>query len=156
MTYPPPYQPQTAAPWPAIQPQPAPAVRRQRRWLLPVIIGAVVIVLLAAGGTATAVYLANRDKLTQATAQRACRTAVESEWSDRQTMTATARRSILVSTQSIDLDETWQTDTGWSVNATVRYSLTTWPIDPVQNTLALTCVASGKETAPVTSVSNRQ
>jgi hypothetical protein len=137
------------------QPPPEPQQLTQRkRTRLILLIAAVALLLL---GTAIAIFVAasGSDKLTSAGAQRACRTAVEAEWTRRQRVADDGSTTVLASTQGIDLAETWETADGWKVNATVRYTLTTALVSPVQNTLNLTCTASGSDDEPVTSVANR-
>lgn len=91
--------------------------------------------------------------LTQAGAQRACRTAFSKEFEDRQE--ANVKKDVIVSVQGIDIAETWEDGAGYAVNGTVRYTLTAWPVDPVQETLELTCKVTGVDERPVTFVDNR-
>jgi len=96
--------------------------------------------------------------LTEQSAQRACRTAFESEWNQRLKTASAGQQDdteILTTVQGIDMQETWKTDTGYNVNAVVRYTLTTGIIDPVVDTLNLTCEATGTDSDVATYVTNR-
>ncbi len=151
MTYPPqpadPHLPPSDA---LLLPQESPRNRLRSALIVAVVALILIAVVLAI------VFSARSDKLTSAGAQRACRTAVEQEWERRRDIAEQGDTSnILPSTQGIDLDETWESGDGWKVNATVRYTLTAFVVGPVENTLSLTCTASGSDDDPVTSVTNR-
>ena len=133
---------------------------------MPLLIGALVVAVLAIGALAVAFVARSGSSskapsapastapaLTEAGAQRACRTAFGKEFDARQQ--ANTQKDILVSTQGIDLAETYPSGNGFTVNGTIRYTLTTYPLDPVQDTLDLTCTATGTDDAPVTTVDNR-
>jgi hypothetical protein len=142
--------PQSPAGWPA--PQPAPPAQRSRA--VPILLGVLaLVVLIVAGGIAAVAFLTGGDDLTEATAQRVCRTAFANEFQARQA--GMAAKDVLVSTQGIDLVETWKDGDGFKVNGTVRFTLTAWPIEPQANTINLTCTATGSDDKPVTSVANR-
>lgn len=148
---------------------PPPARRRSRLWWLLLIPASAVVLLcgvlaigLAAGSDSPAAeadgtQAGEADGMSRDAAQRACRTAVGTEWEGRQKAVTDDpdKTSVVISTQGVDLLETWQTGDGWSVNATVRFTVTSWPADPIVDTLDLTCAASGQDDAPVTAVANR-
>lgn len=176
MTYPPqqpyqhePYQPpvvpgvpQSPAGW--MPPSPPPPAKSRA---VPLLIGALVVAVLVIGALGLAFVARSGSHgsktpsapapttptLTQAGAQRACRTAFGKEFEARQE--SVTKKDILVSTQGIDLAETYASGNGFVVNGTVRYTLTSFPLDPVQNTLDLTCTVTGTDEAPVTVIDNR-
>jgi hypothetical protein len=141
---------------------PTPPPKKRRLWLyLAIAVGTLLV--MAATVAVTLAAQRHSDKapaaavLTEPVAQRACRTAIESDWKQR-TDIAQANQTdteIVVSLQGIDVQETWKNGDGYSVNAVVRYTLTTGIIDPVSDTISLTCTATGTDAAPITTVSNR-
>lgn len=171
MSYPPqqPYQPPVVPSGaPAYEPPPQAdwAPPKPSRGPLPWLIGALVVAVLVVGGV-LAVYLGGVGQkpsapaaslapaLTQAGAERACRTAFSKEFDARQDQNIKKDNSVIVSVQGIDLAETWQEGAGYAVNGTVRFTLTAWPVDPVESTLDLTCKVTGTDERPVTFVDNR-
>lgn len=137
---------------------PVPARPARRRTGL--IVGAsVAVVLLAVAGIllgAGVVPSPFSPGLSRDAAERACRTAFEREWQSRLTVVREGGTSgVLASTQRIELQDTWETDAGWSVNGTVHYTLTTGFVAPVADTINLTCTATGADGAPATTVANR-
>src|SRR6478752_3187920 len=134
MTHPPqqpyqqqPYQPpvapgisQSPASW---MPAPPPPPARSRT--VPLLIGALVVAVLAIGALAVAFVARSGSSskapsapastapaLTEAGAQRACRTAFGKEFDARQQ--ANTQKDILVSTQGIDLAETYPSGNGFT------------------------------------------
>lgn len=158
MTDPTPYIPGPAqSPFVGPSPIQQPPAPRRRTW--PFVAAIVVLAVALAGVLAWPHVKPGHSKpsapasLTQTTAQRACRTAFGTEWDSRNQKADT--NDVVASVQGIDLQETWQVAGGWSVNGVVHYSVTTGFIDPVQDTLDLTCTATGTEANPSTSVTNR-
>lgn len=146
---PPPADP-TAAPH---SPPPPTTARRSR---LPWILAAAGAVLLLAVGAVAAVLLLGGDDLDRETAQRECRTALERE-ADRRAdnLGGTRDTGVLVSVAGVELQETWETDTGWSVNGSVQYNLTTPLIGRTDTAVSLTCEATAADGRVRTTVKNR-
>lgn len=140
------------------QPEP-PTPPRRRAWPLVAALISLAVVVIALGVVLAWPHLKPAPKpvapagVSQATAQRACRTAIGDEWKSR--LDGSDVKDVVAAVQSVEIQETWQTADGWSVNGTVHYTLTTGVIDPVQETLDLTCKAAGTDANPATSVDNR-
>lgn len=152
-----------SSPWPPQQPE---APRKSRA--VPLLLGALAVLTVIVGGliavAAASGHLPGAKKaaassqapppaLTEAGAQRACRTAFAQDWKDRQK--SVTQKDVIVSTQQIELVETWKSPNGYAVNGTIHYTLTAWPEAPVQNTLDLTCHVGGTDAEPSTEVDNR-
>lgn len=161
MTYPPqhPYQTpptQGSSGWTA------PAPQKPRRTNLVAVVALVVAAVLLLAAIAVALFAAGAISnplspgLSKEGAERACRTAFNREWEQRNARadggTAT---TIVASVQRIELLETWETDDGYSVNGTIHFTLTAGIVAPVEDTISLACTATGSDDSPVTSVSNR-
>lgn len=123
---------------------------------VPWLIAAVAVLVVAVLGLAVALFgwPFGGSALSKDGAERACRTAFGAEWERRVRMTS-VDSSILPSLQGIDMQEVWETADGYSTNATVRYTLTTGVVDPVQGTVDLTCTVTGSDESPTTTVDNR-
>jgi hypothetical protein len=144
------------------EPAPPPSAPKGRTRLAAILFAGAALLLLAA----VAVVLVGRGGpggmrpvkagLTEQGAQRACRTAVGREWDTRSDQVTRGEDSGVIATvNSIELLETWKAAGGYSVNATVHYTMTTALIAPVPGSLDLTCTATGTDDAPVTTVANR-
>lgn len=138
---------------PAATPDNPPPTRRRRR---PVILVAAGVALLAAT-TAAAVWVASRDTLDRDTAQRECRTALQREAENRAgTLDGVQAAGVLVTLSGVDLQETWETDRGWSVNGVANYTMTTPLLGRTPYALNLTCEATAGDGGTVnTAVKNR-
>lgn len=126
--------------------------------LIGLVLLAVAVSALSSAGTASAAEAPSATfaaplPLTQATARRECRVAALTEFHDRSGSVATTD-DVITAVQGADIQEAWKTDNGWSVNVTVHYTLTVWPLAPVVESLDLTCFAGGTDDAPVTTVTN--
>jgi hypothetical protein len=149
--------PQRVVP-PQVEPPSVPVRRNVLPWIvaavaLLVAAGAVAFVFLRSGGDEPAAP--SQPALTQSGAQAACRTAFREEWRDRLTAAGDKAEDVVVSVQDIELLETSQTSSGFVVNGTVHYTMTTGIIDPIQDTVDLRCTVGGTDAAPMTVVSNR-
>lgn len=119
--------------------------------------------LLLTGGMIAAVSLAWQaddpapapPELTQAGAERACRTAFGREWDERNER-ATGDKDLIGNVQNIEMLETWKAGAGYSVNGTIHYTLTATLINPIDGTIDLTCAVTGSDEHPVTEVTNRR
>jgi hypothetical protein len=141
MTYQP-QQPPVMPGYPAQPPQGAwapPATKK--RGPLPWLIGALVASILLVAGLLAVLFMTDANKpqpkapvLTEAGAQRACRTAFGQEWKDR-AKRVTADGDAVTSVQGIEMQETVKTTTGFMVNGTVHFTLTTGILAPVEDTL---------------------
>lgn len=169
MTHPPQQQPPTVHGYPAQPPRGdwAPTPRPPaKRGPLPWLIAALVVAVLGMGGLIA--WVAGESgkpakpaasppppALTQAGAERACRTAFGEDWKGRSAYAEEGSEGVIMSLQRIELLETWKTDTGFSVNATVHYTMTASLIAEVKDTIDLTCTAAGTDEAPITDVNKR-
>jgi hypothetical protein len=155
-------------------PSPTPEWKPPKNRALPWLIAALVALVVIAGGLAAALVTGvklpwpSRDEpsgtvavvntlppLTEASAQRACRTAFRQEWEARDDVVMKDEDDVLASVQDIEVLETWKTVEGYGVNGTIHYSLTGALIGSIEYTLDLTCTASGTDGAPHTVVDNR-
>lgn len=153
MSYPPPnFQPSAE---PTFAPPPPPPTKSRA---IPWLIAAVVALVLAVLGLAVALAggLPFGGGLTAEGAERACRTALGSEWDSRVKMASGGGTDIVTSLQSIELQETAEEGDGYTVNGTVHYTMTTGLISPIQDTLDLTCTVTGTDDSPSTEVGNRR
>lgn len=164
MTTPDSYQYQQPPMWPVPAPEPAPPRRRIWPWLLAAVaagllaVAAVVGMLLIVthGGTSPRHVVSSAPAaavLSEQVAQRECRTAFQKEWDDR-AASLPERGSVVVSTHGIDLQETWKTPNGYTVNGVVRFGLMN-EAGSVEDTVNLTCTAEGTDAAVITTVTNR-
>jgi hypothetical protein len=153
--------PQPSSGWmPELPPQP-PAPRNRTRLAAILFAGSalllvavVAVVIVGRGGTGGVLPI--KAGLTEQGAQWACRTAVGREWDARSDQATSGKDATIIATvNSIELLETWKAAGGYSVNATVHYTMTTDLIAPVPGSLDLTCTATGTDEAPVTTVANR-
>lgn len=125
----------------------------KKRKALPWIVGAVL--LLFAGGVAAFALLDGKE-LTRETAQRECRTALEREAHRRaDNLGGVGDGGVLISITGVDMQETWETGTGYAVNGTVKYTLTTSLLPQVAHSVSLTCEATAAENGVTTTVKNR-
>ncbi|MGS2618328.1 hypothetical protein ACVCAH_27940 [Micromonospora sp. LZ34] len=142
------------APSPA-PPPPAPPAER-RRWLW-IAAGAGIVLLVVAAvavvATAAVVWRVRAAGLSKETAQRECRTAIEREAHRRVSNSDSDRLIIIV--KGVDLQETWETDNGWGVNGTMRYTMMAPLMPTVENSVSLTCEAAEKDGRVSTTVKNR-
>jgi type II secretory pathway pseudopilin PulG len=157
-----PYQPQ---PWPVASIDPAPPRRSPKwPWIL-VVIGTVLVLAAVMVTTAFIATRATPDRtrptpaavLTEQAAQRECRTAFQKEWDTRNERLRADKDpddDTFATVQSVEVQETWKTPAGYNVNGTVHYSLNNLA-GTFNNTLDLTCIASGTDTAVRTIVNNR-
>jgi hypothetical protein len=155
------YPPQPGwAPEPPPQPQPQPPKNRTRLAAVLfsgsalLLLAVVAVVIVGRNGTGGGL-LPFKAALTEPGAQRACRTAVGREWDARSDRAGGEDTTIITTVTSIEMLETWKAGDGYSVNATVHYTMTTDLVAPVQGSLDLTCTATGTDAAPVTTVANR-
>lgn len=138
----------------------------KKRGPLPWLIGALVVAVLGMGGLIA--WLASDSTLpdepaasppppvlTEVGAQRACRTAFGEDWKGRSAYAEEGSDGVIMSLQRIELLETWKTETGYSVNATIHFTMTASLVAEVQDTIDLTCTATGTDASPVTDVSKR-
>jgi hypothetical protein len=142
--------PQYATSW-----APPPPPRKSK---LPLILGLLipVLVLLLAIIVVVSVVVFRRPELSKEAAQRACRTAFEAGVAGAHALYhGDAKEMIIPSLQGIDLQETWRTDTGYNVNAIVRYTLSTMFVEPINDSLSLTCQATGRDEQVKTTVTKR-
>lgn len=140
-----------AAPPPYSPPPPAPRSR------LPLIVAAVAALVLLAGAVTAAVLLLGGNDLDRETAQRECRTALEREAERRSdNLGGPSDTGVLVSLSGVELAETWETDSGWSVNGKATYTLTTPLLGRNSHSVSLTCEATTDDGGEVrTTVKNR-
>lgn len=154
MTSQPPYMPGGYAP-PASTDTPAPPPATRSK--LPLIIGALAAFVVLAGaigiGAAWFFTTGGGSGLTEQVAQRECRTALEQEAKTRANRAGTD--TVLVSVNGVELQETFRTGDGWTVNGTVSYSMTTVLVPQVTQELSLSCTATGDDDKVATAVSNR-
>lgn len=148
---------QPPLPPPSDPPPPStpPAPKRARSWI-PWLIAGVAVIAMAA----MAVVLL-RDRLpgaglSQEVAQRECRTALEREAARRATeLDPGGSTDIVVTMKRVDLQETYETEPGFAVNAAAVYTLTSGFLPQVEQSVSLTCAASGTDDAVKTTVANR-
>lgn len=139
---------------PQIVPPSAPA--KSHRGLLIAIAAIPTALILLVAGILYAAGVFTGGGLSKASAERACRTAVGSEWQKRVDVASVGMATTVVpSVQDIEMLDTYEVDGGWASNATVHYTLTTGFIAPVEGTIDLTCTATGSDDAPTTAVTNR-
>ncbi|QKW12496.1 hypothetical protein [Verrucosispora sp. NA02020] len=100
-----------------------------------------------------AVVVTSKDSLTLQAAQRECRTALEREANRR--AGRAGPDGILVSLTEVELQEAWQTDSGFAVNGTARYTLTSALLPQVNQSVGLTCEATSVDGQVLTTVKNR-
>ena len=122
---------------------------------LPWILGGAAVLVVAALAAVVLVVGLPGGGISKSTAERECRTAVGREWQTRAAGAGDLATTIVPSVQNIEMQETYEIEGGYGVNATVHYSLTTGFIAPVQGTIDLTCEATGTDDAPKTLVTNR-
>jgi hypothetical protein len=102
--------------------------------------------VVALGATALVVVavviaaLVVRGGLSEQSAQRKCRTAMEREAKNR--ASDGLIRSFVFAVQSVDIEETWATDNGYAVNGVVRCRITAALMPPTEASLSLTCEAT--------------
>ncbi|MBB5112495.1 hypothetical protein FHU28_002334 [Micromonospora echinospora] len=161
MTTPPPSNvpPPTESSQPTVDAYPAPPadgsytpVPAPKKSKLPLILAAagaaVLLIAIAIGGT---LWFVGRNDLTKEQAQRECRTAIEREAERR----AGLGNNILVSMTGVELQETWETEDGWSVNGTANYTLTSALLGQTPTSVGLTCEAVATDDGVRTTVKNR-
>ncbi|MCZ7420704.1 MULTISPECIES: hypothetical protein [unclassified Micromonospora] len=125
-----------------------------KRSKLPAILAvASMAVALIAVAVAALVWVSSRDSLTLETAQRECRTALEREAKRRAGQAGPD--GILVSLNDVELQESWETDSGFAVNGAARYTLTSTLLPQVSQSVSLTCEATTVDGQVVTTVKNR-
>lgn len=146
------------------RPRPAPS---KKRGPLPWLIGALVVAVFAVGGLIVWAAFGQGDggsqgpsappppALTQAGAERACRTAFGEDWKGRSAYAEKESDGVIMSLQRIELLETWKTEAGYSVNATIHFTMTASLVAEVEDTIDLTCTATGTDELPVTDVAKR-
>lgn len=140
--------------WPS-SPAPDPAPKKSR---LPLIIAAAVgLILIIAATVAVTLFAQRGGGLSEPAAERACRTAFDNEWKQRLNGVAGSESAsgVVVSLQGIDMQETWEVDGGYNVNGLVHYTLTTGLVAPVNDTIPLTCAATGTDDNVATTIANR-
>jgi hypothetical protein len=111
--------------------------------------------LLAAAAIGAYLLVAHPAGLTEQDARRACLTAIGAEWDRRVNGIGQTDTTVVSSVQGIDVQEIWKTGDRYNVNTVVRYTLTTAFVDPINDTLALTCVATRSGGNVATTVTNR-
>jgi hypothetical protein len=114
---------------------------------------------MLAGAAATVFVLVrdSKESSMREQAQRDCRTAVEAEWSRRSEALkgGSFSEGIVMSMTGIEMQETWATETGFSVNAVVKYDMTTALVAPIHSSLSFTCEATVTDGRVTTAVKNR-
>lgn len=134
---------------------PSPAPRGARPWIPWLIAGLAVLALAAVSAYAFRDRLPGA-ALSQEVAQRECRTALEREAARRATeLDPGGSTDIVVTMKRLDLQETYETDAGYAVNAAAAYTLTSGFLPQVEQSVSLTCAASGTDDAVKTTVTNR-
>ena len=147
------YQAEPYGPTPPTYDQPPAPKSRRGLWIA---LAAAAALLLLVGGILYAAGVVPGGGLSKASAERACRTAVGSEWQKRVDVASVGMATtVVLSVQDIEMLDTYEVEGGYAVNSTVHYTLTTGFIAPVAGTIDLTCVATGSDDAPATEVSNR-
>jgi hypothetical protein len=129
--------------------------RRHRRWLVALIAAAV---LAVAGAVTVGVMTLTRSTgPTLADAQRECRTAFGTEFTERRSSVegSSYTSSLLTSMTDIELQEARETDSGFEVNGVVHYDITSALLPTVHSSLSLTCEAREQDDNLVTTVRNR-
>jgi hypothetical protein len=135
----------------------APQPPAQRRAWLPWTIAGLALLAVAVG---VVVLLAGSisagGDLSREVAQRECRTALEHEATRRaNNLDPGGTTSIVATVKRVDLQETFETDAGWTVNGTVAYTLTSGLVPQVEQSVSLSCTAAGTDAAVTTAVVNR-
>jgi hypothetical protein len=135
---------------------------------VPILIGVLIVLVIGVTGLGYVLFVRGAEEeppaapaptplvLTEAGAQRACRTAFGQDWEARsEYATADKDGEVIAALQEIELQETWKTEDGFKVNGTIHYTLQAFPVDPVQSTIDLTCTVTGVDENPRTSVAKR-
>ncbi|OKI63396.1 hypothetical protein [Micromonospora sp. CB01531] len=112
----------------------------------------VVLIAIAIGGT---LWFVGRNDLIREQAQRECRTALEREAEQRADRVGSGSKDVLISVTGVDLQETWETDNGWSVNGTANITMTTPLLGQTPTSVALTSEVTSKDGQVQTTVKNR-
>lgn len=133
-----------------------PAPPAPRRAWLPWTIAGLALAALAVG---TVVFLFGaqlRGGLSEEVAQRECRTALEKEASRRATeLDPGGESGFVVTVKNVDMAETYKAGDGWKVNGTVAYTITGGVLPQVEQSVSLTCEATGTDDAVTAAVTNR-
>ncbi|MFG1872169.1 hypothetical protein [Micromonospora arborensis] len=119
------------------------------------IVGAAVVVLSVAVGSL--LWFLSGDDLTREQAQRECRTAMEREADQRADRVGDSSDAdgVLISVSGVEIQEAWETDTGWSVNGTANITLNSALLGQTPTAVNLTCEAVATDDGVRTTVKNR-
>jgi uncharacterized protein YceK len=112
-----------------------------------------VLALSGCASTTTTEFKHHDPVLSVATAERTCRTAMGNEWTSR---TSYSQPDVITSLQGIDVDPAYPAGIAWEVDGTVHYTLISAFVNPIIDTVDLTCLVTGTNETPVTSVTNRR